>query len=92
MARTLYSKTDLSDLLKLSISTIDNKMNEGVLQFYKIGKSVRFDDEQIEAFLSKQTDKKYRQKAFSYKHRNTDFSNMGNAFAKVVNGETNEKT
>mgnify|MGYP003146169284 FL=1 len=44
MSNTLYSKNDLSDLLKLSVSTIDNKMNSGELQFYKIGKSVRFDD------------------------------------------------
>ena len=64
MSNTLYSKHDLSDLLKLSVSTIDNKMNSGELEFYKIGKSVRFDDDMINEFLSKQTAKKYKRKQF----------------------------
>ena len=31
MKQTLYSKNDLSSLLKLSVSTIDNKMGAGEL-------------------------------------------------------------
>ena len=62
MKQTLYSKNDLSSLLKLSVSTIDNKMGAGELRYYKIGKSVRFDDDMITEFLSGQTQKKYKQK------------------------------
>ena len=47
MNQTLYSKNDLSSLLKLSVSTIDNKMGAGELRYYKIGKSVRFDEAMI---------------------------------------------
>ena len=90
MNQTLYSKNDLSSLLKLSVSTIDNKMGAGELRYYKIGKSVRFDEAMITEFLSGQTQKKYKQKHFAYKHRNTDFSKMGNAFSMIKDGEENE--
>lgn len=49
----LYSKYDLCETLKLSVATIDNRMKDGSLEYYKIGKSVRFDDKQIENFLKK---------------------------------------
>lgn len=49
----LYSKYDLCETLKLSVATIDNRMKDGSLEYYKIGKSVRFDDKQIENFLRK---------------------------------------
>ena len=55
----LYSKYDLSDMLKLSVATIDNKMKDGSIKFYKIGKSVRFDDEQINEFLKDNYKDKY---------------------------------
>ena len=42
-----YSKYDLAELLKLSVSTIDNKMKAGEIEYYKIGKSVRFDDAMV---------------------------------------------
>ena len=41
-------------------------------------------------FLSGQTQKKYKQKHFAYKHRNTDFSKMGNAFSMIKDGKENE--
>ena len=55
----LYSKNDLRDMLKLSVATIDNKMKDGSIKFYKIGKSVRFDDEQINEFLKDNYKDKY---------------------------------
>ena len=55
----LYSKYDLRDMLKLSVATIDNKMKDGSIKFYKIGKSVRFDDEQINEFLKDNYKDKY---------------------------------
>ena len=80
MSNTLYSKNDLADMLKLSVSTIDNKMNAGEIQYYKIGKSVRFDDNMVTEFLQKQTGKMYQRKLFSHKHKDTDVSGLANAF------------
>jgi len=55
----LYSKYDLCETLKLSVATIDNKMKDGSLEYYKIGKSVRFDDKQVDSFLRKYYPKKH---------------------------------
>jgi len=55
----LYTKYDLSDLLKVSIGTIDNKMKEGTLNYMKIGKSVRFTEEDVSSLLKKCYGKKY---------------------------------
>ena len=97
MSKTLYSKNDLSSKLKLSVSTIDNKIKDGELKYYKIGKSVRFDDDMITEFLRNQTGKMYKQKLFSHKHRDTDVSSLANSFNMVLdnqkgNGDTNEET
>jgi len=85
-----YSKYDLAELLKLSVSTIDNKMKAGEIEYYKIGKSVRFDDAMVNEFLSKQTQKMYRQKSFSYRHKDKDVSGLANAFGMVKDGKENE--
>ena len=85
-----YSKYDLAELLKLSVSTIDNKMKAGEIEYYKIGKSVRFDDAMVNEFLSKQTQKMYRQKSFSYRHKDKDVSGLANAFGLVKDGKENE--
>jgi len=61
----LYSKYDLCETLKLSVATIDNKMKDGSLDYYKIGKSVRFDDNQIETFLRKFYPKKHLAKSIT---------------------------
>jgi excisionase family DNA binding protein len=55
----LYTKYDLADLLKVSVGTIDNKMKEGSLNFMKIGKSVRFSEEDVSTLLKKCYGKKY---------------------------------
>ena len=89
MSTTYYSKNDLADLLKLSVSTIDNKMKAGEIKFYKIGKSVRFDDDMIKEFLSKQTKKMYQRKNFAYRHKDTDVSGLANAFSMVEGGKSN---
>jgi excisionase family DNA binding protein len=83
MSNTLYSKNDLADMLKLSVSTIDNKMNTGEIQFYKIGKSVRFDDSMITEFLQNQTGKMYKRKLYTHKNNDTDVSGLVNAFGMV---------
>ena len=89
MAQVYYSKNDLADLLRLSVSTIDNKMKAGEIQYYKIGKSVRFDDSMVNEFLSKQKQKMYKQRSFSFRHKDTDVSGLANAFAKVSDGKEN---
>jgi len=58
----LYNKYDLRDMLKLSVATIDNKMKDGSIKYYKIGKSVRFDDKQINEFLKDNYKEKYTAK------------------------------
>lgn len=73
----LYSKYDLRDMLKLSVATIDNKMKDGSIQYYKIGKSVRFDDEQINEFLRTNNKKKYTAKMIGDDY---DGSRLGKAF------------
>ena len=83
MSNTLYSKSDIAEMLKLSVSTIDNKMNAGEIKYYKIGKSVRFDDSMITEFLQTQTGKMYKRKLFTHKHNDTDVSGLANAFGMV---------
>ena len=61
----LYSKYDISETLKLSVATIDNKMKDGSLEYYKIGKSVRFDDKQVDSFLRKYYPKKHLAKSIT---------------------------
>jgi|TARA_B100000902_G_C27009789_1_gene764184 excisionase family DNA binding protein len=90
MAQVYYSKYDLADLLKLSVSTIDNKMKAGEIEYYKIGKSVRFDESMVNEFLSKQTQKMYKRKSFSFRHKDTDVSGIANAFSMVKDGKENE--
>jgi|TARA_B100001964_G_scaffold147480_1_gene162492 excisionase family DNA binding protein len=55
----LYNKYDLTEILGLSISTIDNKMKDNSLGYYKFGKSVRFSEDQINEFLRKNNREKY---------------------------------
>ena len=90
MSKTLYSKNDLSSKLKLSITTIDNKMKAGEIEYYNIGKSVRFDESMVNDFLSKQTQKMYKRKSFSFRHKDTDVSGIANAFSMVKDGKENE--
>ena len=49
----LYTKNELSKNLKLSVSTIDNHMKEGKINYLKIGKSVRFAKPDISNYLDR---------------------------------------
>jgi len=84
MDTTYYSKYDLADLLKLSVSTIDNKMKAGELEYYKIGKSVRFDNVMVQTFLSEQKTKMYQRKSLAYKNKDKDISGLANAFNRIT--------
>jgi len=58
----LYTKIDLSELLSVSIGTIDNQMKGGSLPYVKFGKSVRFREEDVDDFVRKSYPKKYLSK------------------------------
>jgi excisionase family DNA binding protein len=47
----IFTKTEASDFLKVSVMTIGRKRNEGLLPFHKIGDRVVFTAGDIEAFL-----------------------------------------
>ena len=48
---TLYRKLDLIEQLNLSVGTIDNHMKKGSLKYLKIGKDVRFRDEDVDSWV-----------------------------------------
>ena len=48
---TLYRKLDLIEQLNLSVGTIDNHMKKGSLKYLKIGKAVRFRDEDVDTWI-----------------------------------------
>tara|TARA_R110001592_G_scaffold269129_1_gene535478 strand:- start:811 stop:1047 length:237 start_codon:yes stop_codon:yes gene_type:complete len=62
---TLYRKIDLVEKLNLSIGTIDNHMTNGLLKYLKIGKAVRFRDEDINDWIKKHYPKKHIAKNIS---------------------------
>jgi len=55
----LHNKYELTEILGVSISTIDNKMKDGSLGYYKFGKSVRFSEEQIKDYMKKNNRERY---------------------------------
>ena len=61
----VYTKYDLSELLKISIGTIDNKMKLGLLNYMKIGKSVRFTEEDVDSFIKECYKEKHLSRSIS---------------------------
>ena len=49
----LLTKNDLKEYLNCSIGKIDLIMKEKEIEYFKIGKSVRFDKNSIDKFLNK---------------------------------------
>jgi len=47
----LLSKKELAKYLGVSTKTIERKINEGKIPFYKIGKILRFDQNSIDELL-----------------------------------------
>jgi|TARA_S200000501_G_scaffold218969_1_gene205503 excisionase family DNA binding protein len=56
---TLYTKIDLAEQLNLSVATINNHMKEGTLTFLKIGKAVRFREEDVNNWIKRYYPRKY---------------------------------
>ena len=55
----LYTKNELSNKLKLSVSTLDNHMKDGRLEYIKFGKSVRFTEANALEYVKKHNTKQY---------------------------------
>lgn len=50
----LLTKKDVEELLAIKERTINNLMANGELPYIKIGKAVRFDPKDVEAFIQRQ--------------------------------------
>ena len=61
----LYTKYDLADKLRLSVSTIDNHMKENKIEYLKIGKSVRFTEGAVYQYLQQFDKKRYTAKVIN---------------------------
>ena len=61
----LYTKYDLADELRLSVSTIDNHMKENKIEYLKIGKSVRFTEGAVNQYLQQFDKKRYTAKVIN---------------------------
>ena len=61
----LYTKYDLADKLRLSVSTIDNHMKEDKIEYLKIGKSVRFTENAVNNYLQQFDKKRYTAKVIN---------------------------
>ena len=55
----VYTKRDVRENIKVSIPTIDKHMKLGKLKYFKIGKSVRFTDTDINDWIRKSYPQKY---------------------------------
>ena len=64
-------------------------MKAGEIKFYKIGKSVRFDDAMVNEFLSKQRQKMYQLKNLSFKNKDNKVSGFSSAFTMLKDGKEN---
>tara|TARA_B110000967_G_C18761730_1_gene498221 strand:+ start:704 stop:886 length:183 start_codon:yes stop_codon:yes gene_type:complete len=53
MERTILNKKQLSNYLGMSIGKIDNLIKDDKIGYYKIGKNVRFNMNEINEWLSK---------------------------------------
>ena len=60
MENTLLNKKQLSNYLGMSIGKIDNLIKDDKIGYYKIGKNVRFNMNEINEWLSKFRNFKYK--------------------------------
>ncbi len=51
--RQLSTKAETAKRLRISCATLDRRITDGLISYYKVGWQVLFDDEQIQAYLSK---------------------------------------
>lgn len=53
IAGKLHTKSETADILRVSIATLDRRIADGSISYFKVGWQVLFDNEQIQAYLSK---------------------------------------
>jgi excisionase family DNA binding protein len=49
----LYSKKETAKILNISIPTLDRRISDGSIEYFKQGWLIHFDESQIEAYKSK---------------------------------------
>lgn len=49
----LRTKSETAEILRISIATLDRRISDGSIEYYKVGWQVLFNDEQIEEYVSK---------------------------------------
>lgn len=48
----LHTKAETADILRISIATLDRRITDGSIEYFKVGWQVLFNDEQIQDYLS----------------------------------------
>lgn len=48
----LRTKSETADILRISIATLDRRIADGSIEYFKVGWQVLFNDEQIQEYLS----------------------------------------
>ena len=48
----LHTKAETADILRISIATLDRRITDGSIEYFKVGWQVLFNDEQIQNYLS----------------------------------------
>lgn len=49
----LRTKAETAEILRISIATLDRRIEDGSIEYFKLGWFVMFSDEQIENYVSK---------------------------------------
>ena len=47
----LRTKSETAEILRMSVATLDRRIADGSIEYYKVGWQVLFNDEQIQAYL-----------------------------------------
>ncbi len=48
----LFTKAETAKRLRISCATLDRRITDGLISYYKVGWQILFDNQQIEAYLS----------------------------------------
>lgn len=58
----LRTKSETADFLRISIATLDRRIADGSIEFYRVGWQILFDEQQIENYLLKDKNKLYKRR------------------------------
>ncbi|HEX8289182.1 MAG TPA: helix-turn-helix domain-containing protein [Pyrinomonadaceae bacterium] len=48
----LYTKSETAQILRISIATLDRRITDGSIEYFKVGWQILFNHEQIQKYLS----------------------------------------